>query len=155
TWTFTYDDWGHITTMQDPRSKLTTFTYLAPVAGTSAGGLLTGISRPDGTTETVSPLVQQGLGNLTYVNPVPPVLAAQAQSTYTDPRGNSWKNSYDWLGFGRATQAVDPLTDTTVTYRDGNGLAYLKSDALGNRTRYNFDSQGNTTKITYADDSVQ
>jgi RHS repeat-associated protein len=81
------------------------------------------------------------------------VLAAQAVSSYTDPRNNVWPCGFDWTGFGHVTQATDPLGNLSNTYRDANGLAWMTADQVGNRTRYNFDSSGNPTKVTNPDDS--
>jgi RHS repeat-associated protein len=155
-WSYGYDGANDLTTTTDPRSKVTTFAY-------NFADRVTTVTRADSTTELLTALQMQGLvpsGSGTLGSPATPVLTAQAQSTYTDPRSNAWTSRSDWLGFGRATQAIDPLGDTAVTYRDANGLGYLSSDPLGNRTRYNFDSSGNTTKLTLPDlatpgDSVQ
>ena len=49
----------------------------------------------------------------------------------------------------RSTSAAPfpPLGDTTLTYRNGNGLAWMASNPLTRRTRDFFDREGNTTQI--------
>jgi uncharacterized protein RhaS with RHS repeats len=79
------------------------------------------------------------------------MLAAQAEATYTDPRGNAWPKRLDWLALGDVSQATDPLGDTTVTHRDANGFPWLTTDPVGNRTRTFFDSKENPTEIVQGD----
>jgi RHS repeat-associated protein len=149
-WAYTYDSANHLTTLTNPRSFTTSFAYgFAGTVGT--------VTRADATTETLTPLQLQGLvpnGSGTQQNPATSVLAAQALASYTDARNNSWQTRSEWLGFGRATQRVDPLSDTSVIYRDTNALAWLASDPLARRTRSFFDGNGNPTTIVYPDDAV-
>jgi len=150
-WTYGYDGSNDLTTLENPRSNTTTIAY-------NYADRVTTVTRADASTDQLSALQIQGLvpsGSGTSGSPATPVLVAQAQATYTDPRSNAWPDRLDWLGFGTATQGIDPLSDTTVTYRDANGLPWLSSDPLANRTRYNFDSSGNVTKITNPDDSTK
>jgi len=150
-WTYGYDGSSDLTTLENPRSYTTTIAY-------NYADRVTTVTRADASTDQLSALQMQGLvpsGSGTSGSPATPVLVAQAQATYTDPRGNAWPDRLDWLGFGTATQQIDPLGDTTVTYHDANGLPWLTSDPLANRTRYNFDSNGNVTKITNPDDSTK
>jgi len=150
-WTYGYDGSNDLTTLENPRSYTTTIAY-------NYADRVTTVTRADASTDQLSALQMQGLvpsGSGTSGSPATPVLVAQAQATYTDPRSNAWPDRLDWLGFGTATQQIDPLGDTAVTYRDANGLPWLTSDPLANRTRYNFDSNGNVTKITNPDDSTK
>jgi RHS repeat-associated protein len=150
-WTYGYDSANRMTTLTNARSYNTTFAY-------NFAGRVASVTRPDATTDQLSALQIQGLvpaGSGTQGNPATAVLAAQAQASYTDPRNNVWLERLDWLGFGRAAQAQDPLSDMTISYRDANGLPWLVSDPLGRRTRSNFDSSGNPTKITLPDDNTR
>jgi RHS repeat-associated protein len=146
---FSYDSANRLTQLTDARSHTTTIVYdFAGRAGT--------ITRPDSSTEQLTPLELGGLvqsGSGTSGSPAPAVLAVEAQTAYTDPDSSLWQTRLDWLGFGTATQPVDPLGDQAETYRDGNGLAWLASDALGRRSRSFFDSKGNPTEIVRPDDS--
>jgi RHS repeat-associated protein len=139
---YAYDSSDRLTVLTNPRSYPTTFTY-------NAAGRVATVQRPDGTTEQLTGLQLNGLATSTAV------LAAQAQATYTDPRSNPWTASLDWLGFGQASQAADPLGDMTVTHRDANGLPWLTADPLGRRTRSVFDSKGNPTLLALPDDKTQ
>jgi YD repeat-containing protein len=146
-----YNSTGVLTRLTDPRANTTSFTY-------SAAGHVASVTRPDNSTEQLAPGYLQGLaaaGTGTSTNPATPVLAAQAQASYTDGRNNVWTTRLDWLGFGQALQASDPLSDMTVQYRDANGLVWLVSNPLGNRSRYLFDAKGNPTKITLPDTAVE
>ena len=150
-WGYGYDSADHLTALTDPRTFTTSFSY-------NAAGSAATVTRADSTTEQLTALQMNGLaapGTGTATNPAPAVLAAAAQASYTDPRKNVWTARLDWLGFGQAAQAQDPLADTLVDYRDGNGLAWLVSDPLGRRTRSVFDGKGNPTKITLPDDSTK
>jgi len=150
-WTYGYDGSNDLTTLENPRSYTTTIAY-------NYADRVTTVTRADASTDLLSALQMQGLvpsGSGTSGSPATPVLVAQAQATYTDPRSNAWPDRLDWLGFGTATQQIDPLGNTAVTYRDANGLPWLSSDPLANRTRYNFDGSGNVTKITNPDDSTK
>src|SRR5713226_6642792 len=131
-------------------SHLTTYSY--------ATGRVTTITRADSTTMLLTPVELQGIpasGTGTQSNPATPVLAVAALAAYTDPRNNIWNTNLDWLGFGAASQATDPLSDLANIYRDANGLPWLAADPLARRTRSFFDSLANPTKIVFADDTYQ
>ena len=89
----------------------TTITY-------SSGGRVSQVTRTDSGSESLQPFQGQGLvpaGQGTPGNPAAPVLAVQAQASYTDPRQKTWKSRLDWAGYGVATQTVSPLGHTAVT----------------------------------------
>jgi len=111
------------------------------------------VARADGTTEAVQPVWAAGRGTPGYESNA--TLAVQAPAVYTDPRAFQWTTATDWLGFGTAVQAADPLGAVTLAYRDPNGLAWLSADALGRRGRDFFDGLGNATKIVAADNSFE
>jgi YD repeat-containing protein len=167
-----YDGSGRLTSIQDPDTAITSLAYdssnrlttytnglnFSTTVAYNFAGRVSGVTRPDSTSEQLSALQMQGLvapGSGTQSNPASPVLAAQAQATDTDPRNNAWQIRLDWLGFGRSGQALDPLSDMTVNYRDANGLPWLSSDPLGRRSRSFYDTRGNPTTIVLADDSTQ
>jgi RHS repeat-associated protein len=151
--TMGYDSSGRMTTLRDPENHLTTFVF------DSGSGRVRTVDRPDGNTDQLNPLQIQGLGIQGFT--VSAVLAAQVLADYTDPRSNDWLTELDWLGFGQAVEASDPIvdgngnhTDTTVTHRDANGLPWLGDDPLARRTRTFFDTKFNATERVLADDTV-
>ncbi len=143
-WTYSYDSANHLTALTNPRNNTTTFTY-------NSGGWVTTVTRPDSTTEQFTPMQSQGLGG-TSSSPATPILAAQAQASYIDPRNNTWQTRLDWLGFGKPTQPVDALGNMSLIYRDANGLGWLSADPLARRNRLFFDTLANPTKIVLPDD---
>jgi RHS repeat-associated protein len=151
-WQYGYDTSSRMTTLTDPRSNATSFSY-------DFAGRVTGVTRPDSTTASLAPLQINGLatpGTGTSGNPATAVLLATGdQAQYTDPASNVWTTGLDWLGFGKDVQNADPLSDTSLIYRDSNGLPWLSADPLGRRTREFFDSKGNVTKVVAPDDTTQ
>jgi RHS repeat-associated protein len=127
-----------------PLSQTATVTY-------DGFGRVSSVARPDGTTDKVSPMQEQGIiavGSGTDANSaVQRTLAAQATASYTDPLNHVWNRRTDWLGFGRATAFTDPLANQTTTHRDSNGRAYLPADPLADRSRSFFDSNYNPTTV--------
>ncbi len=142
---FSYDSTDRMTRLTDPRSNGTTWVY-------DGAGRVAEIQRPDSVAEHLTPLQDWGLsgGGLTT-----PVLAVEAQAYYQDGETNYWASRLDWLGFGRATQQQNPLGYESVSYRDGNGLAWLAADPLARRTRLFYDSKGNPTKVVFPDDNKE
>ncbi len=152
--TFTYDSSsGRMNTLVDPLSNTTTFTY-------NFAGRMTMVTRPDSTTETFKALQLQSLcdsGECTSGQPGAALLAAEAVSDYTDPRGNAWDTRLDWWGFGTTTQLTDPLGQTTpaghmsVYHRDANGSLTAVTDRLSRNEALALDAKANPTKITHPD----
>jgi RHS repeat-associated protein len=145
---FTYDGSSHMLTLSDPLSNVATFTY------DSNAGRITSLKRPDSISETYAPLQMAGIAfGTTTATAATPVLAAEAQAKFTDGNQNTWLDRLDWLGFGRLTQATDPLGNQAVTQRDANGLPWLVSDELARRTRTFFNAQGGPTTVALADEN--
>jgi RHS repeat-associated protein len=149
-----YDAASHITSLTDPDGHATTFAF------DSTSGRLTTVNQADKQTAYLSAVQPQGVAAAN--SQIPAVLAAQAVADYFDPRGNQWQTELDWLGFGLATEASDPITDangnlldTTVTHRDANGLRWLVDDPLARRIRYFFDNKFNPTKVVLPDDKTE
>jgi len=143
--TYTYDSAGRITQSQDQRSNLVTVAYdSAERVGT--------ISLPEGATQLLSSYQEQGWTNSgTSGSPAAATLLAAAATTYTDPNGNSFQTRPDWMGLGQLGQATDPYGDVVSNDLNSSGLPVVTVDGLDRITQYNFDSLGNTTKITYPD----
>lgn len=148
---------GRLATIRDPASRITTFTY--------TGNLLTSVTGPAGDSwqyayDTNGRLISK-----------------------TDPLGYQSTNSYDASGKlissidpeGKAKNiSYDPTSNTsTITEKDGSiwrqqydpaiNAATVKTDPLGNTTRYSYDQDGNlltktapngaTTSYTYDSNS--
>jgi YD repeat-containing protein len=151
TWQYGYTTADQLTTLSDPRSSGTTYTTSFSY---NSAGQVSGVTQPDGSTESFTAQQSFGLaasGSGTSSSPAPATLAASAVSSYVDGNGHTWVSYLDGLGFGTPIEQIDPLGDTTLTYRDANDLAWLSSDPLGRSTRSFFDSMGNTTEIVYPD----
>jgi len=102
-----------ITSITDPDNHQTAFTY------TSYSGRVSGVTRADQTTESLTPQQMTALnppGNTTAW------LSVEAGADYTDPRGKLWTDTLDWSGFGDAWESFDPLLNETITHRDTNGF---------------------------------
>jgi len=151
-WQYGYDGANDLTTLTDPNNNATTFAY-------NFAGRVATVTQADNTTEALTAEQMNGLaasGSGTSSNPATAVLRATGdQAQYTDANDQVWMTGLDWLGFGLDTADSDPLGNTSLIYRDANGLAYLSADQLGRRTRDFFDSQGNTTKEVAPDDTTQ
>src|SRR5262249_46675783 len=150
-WTYSYDTSNDLTTITNPRSYMTTILY-------GWAGRAYQVNRPDGLSEVFGPLQLKGLvqpGQGTQSNPAAPTIGALARGGVNDARGDGLWRRLDWLGFGRATQEIEQLSDTTTNYRDANGLPCLVSDPLGHRTRTFLVSNGNPTTIVVPDDNTQ
>jgi len=139
-----------INDITDPRSNDTIIAY----DGTN--NRVTSVTQPYPLSahKTVFPQQRNGAGDSTGV------LAAESQGYVIDEEGNQWYKRYDWLGFGRATQELDPRTDVTalkIHQLDANGLTWLNADQLGRRTRYKYNSVslGNPIEIGLPDDNKQ
>jgi hypothetical protein len=76
---------------------------------------------PQLTPEQVNGLAAPGTG--TQTNPATGMLLAVGdQAQYTHGRNDVWTTELDWLGFGLDAEDIDPLGDTSLVYRDVNGL---------------------------------
>ena len=58
------------------------------------------------------------------------MLAAGDQAQFTDGNSHVWTTGLDWLGFGLDVQDSNPLGNTTLTYINPNGLAWMSANAL-------------------------
>jgi YD repeat-containing protein len=143
-WAYGYDGDKKLTSITDPNDWATTFAYDATAKRAST------ITEADGATETVAPLQVQGIptGGTTTA-----ILTAAVTANSVDGNSHTWAHRLDWLGLGTSMQMHNPVGDVAVQYRDANGLLWLDSDGLGRRDRYAYDTQGNVTAATWADDA--
>jgi YD repeat-containing protein len=145
-WQYGYDSANDLTTLTDPNSHTTTFTY-------NSADRVSSVTQPDSTTEQLTAMQMNGWAAAGSSNVTAVLLATGDQAQFTDGNNNVWNYGLDWLGFGKTVLAADPLGDTSLIYRDPNGLPWMASDPLARRTRDFFDNLGNPTKIVQADDS--
>lgn len=149
-WGYTYDSANDLTKLTDPNTHATTFAY-------NFAGRVSSVTRADLTTEQLTPVQINGLaapGTGTQASPATAVLLAAGDTAqFTDGNNNVWATGLDWLGYGSSVQDADPLADTSLTYIDANGLAWLSANPLAFRTREFFDTSGNPTKIVNPDDT--
>jgi RHS repeat-associated protein len=140
-WKYSYDSSNDLTQLTDPRggSDSTQFTY--------SGGKVTGVTLPDGSMASLTPVQAQGLAGQV-------VLAAAAAALYTDPNNNVWTTYLDGLGFGQPVSAADPLGDTSLSYINSSAETWLSADPLGRANTYFFNSHGNVTEQVYPDGST-
>ncbi|MEX2120071.1 MAG: RHS repeat-associated core domain-containing protein [Pirellulales bacterium] len=146
-WGHGYDSASNMTSLTTPRNHTTTF-------GLNFAGRVDTVTLPDTTTEQLTPLQIRGLAQSPYGtqgNPAIAVLAVEATASYTDPRSNVWQSRHDWLGFGLATAAADPMAHNSVVHVTSNGLPWLVNDPLNRRTYSEFDSKANPTKVVLPD----
>jgi YD repeat-containing protein len=149
-WDYVYDSAGRLTSIEDPRAHTTSFTY-------GAANRVSGVTRADSTTESLTAAQVRGIpasGTGTSGSPATAYLATEVQATYVDPNGQDWFTRVDWIGYGAATQTIDPLGDETVVYRKDCGCPWLITDPLGRITRRFEDSLMNLTEVAQPDGST-
>jgi RHS repeat-associated protein len=150
-WSYAYDGSGRLTKATDPLTHALTVTY-------DSGGRASGTSRPDATTESITPYERQGwvpAGSGTSGSPYAPVLLAQAVASYTDPVGNVTRLRPDWYGLGETGQQVDPYGNVATNDLNTNGLATVGIDPLSRISQYAYDTHGNVLTLTNPDLTTQ
>ncbi len=145
-WQYTYDGSNNLTKLDDPNNHATSFVY-------NSAGRVSSVTQADSTTLQLIAMQMNGWAAAGSSNVTAVLLAAGDTALYTDARSNVWSTGLDWLGFGQDVQDADPLGDTSLIYRDTNGLAWMSSDQLARRTRDFYNSQGAPTEIVQPDDS--
>jgi len=128
----------------DPRGNTTSYEYLAPndfpsglddpTLAISPFNLVSSITYPGNT----------GVSQIAYLN------AGQRSRTVTDLRGNN--TVYRLNQFGNPTEIIEPLNRTTrYTWTIDQGIddnqIVQKTDALGRITTYQYDPQGNVSRM--------
>jgi len=143
--TYTYDSAGRMTQVQDQRSNVVSIAYdSAERVGT--------ITRPDSTAQTFSAYQEQGWTNSgTSGSPAAATLLAESAANYTDPNSNLTQMRPDWYGLGLTGQSTDAMGNVSTYDLNSNGLATAAIDQLNRIAFYNYDSLGNMTKETYPD----
>jgi len=146
-----YDSSGRLVKVTDPASGVTQYTY-------DTSHRMTSVKDPRGITKVTNVFFASGLvktqlypdgtsGALNYFFDSDQKIV---QTDVTHERGDKRRITYN--------ENVYPLTDTyalgkpeqqATTYeRNAGNLVINKTDALGRVTHYDYDAQGNTTKVT-------
>ena len=149
--TFGYDAVGNMTTITDPRSKITTLTY------DPQGRPLT-VKDPLNHTWT---LTYDGPDLGTIKNPLNQTTTRYSDAvgrlvSLKDPLGNQTR--YAWDALNRLTKITDALSGLTQFGYDPNGNLLAVTDARGNQTTYTPDSmdrvQTRTDALLHAEGST-
>ncbi len=137
TTTYTHGDTAHpgdVTSITDPRSKVSTFTY-----DTSTGDLLSQTSPlGDKTTYTYNAAGQR----LTMVTPA---------GNVTGGNPATYRTTYVPNVFGQVTSITDPLSHQTQQVYDADGNLHQVIDPLTHTTTYDYDVANQQITITRPD----
>lgn len=142
-YSYIYDTSGRMKSLTNPRNYSTDFAY-------NPHGRIAAVYRPDESVEQYTAWQTVGLpfpSTATSLNPALPVLATDATAIYVDPRNHVWQSRLDWTGFGLVTESTDPHGYTKVTHYTRDGLPWLTADEMSRRTRIDYNSQGNPTRL--------
>ncbi len=154
------------TTVVDPRTNATTYTFTSPFLGPFAGftSAITDALQQTTFFDTLGTTVRDALDRDTKpeydanLNLTKLTDASGAVRTYTyepifnrltsvaDPLGHVTTFEYD--GQGNLTGVVDPLGKRTAIAYDGVGQPTSTTDPLNNTTAFGYDAFGNLTSIT-------
>jgi RHS repeat-associated protein len=145
--TYAYDNNGRLATVMDPDDGVTRYTYDTQgrmLTLTDARGI-TYLTNEYDSAERVSQQTQADGG--TYQFAYTTSSGVITQTTVTDPRGKVTATRFNGQGYGLAQ--TDGQGQMTQSRRDGTTNQVLAStDALGRTTQFEYDANGNVTKIT-------
>jgi RHS repeat-associated protein len=167
TWTYSYDQYSRLTTATDPEGGQWRYTWPTP-NGTAANYRIVSVIDPRQNTMVTNEydangrVIKQTYADLT-TNQFAYVVDGAGkvtQTDITDRRGTIRRVEFDSTGrvsrntfaLGKPEQQV-----TTYTREAGTNLLTSMTDALGRRTDYSYDSQGNlltTTRLAGTTDAV-
>jgi RHS repeat-associated protein len=146
---YVYSSAGDLITVTDLRGGTTHYTYnsyhqLLTVTDPRGHVVLTNVYGDYGRLASQT----DALGNTTtYGWTDCNVICGLPTSSATDPRGNTWTNTYTYDGLLLSQR--DPLGDTSAYSNDTTTREPLSyTDALGNTVSYGYDSQQNLTQTT-------
>ena len=91
----------------------------------------------------LAPFDQTGPGNITPLTP--PIAAAEPNSFYADRNGRVTRTVLDQAG--QAVARFDSVGPDGTNERDDNNLITQQTDGLGRITSYEYDANGNLTRI--------
>ncbi|MEU1107220.1 DUF6531 domain-containing protein [Streptomyces tibetensis] len=155
--TYSYDTTRRLTAIDGPAGK-TSFTYneLGQVATTTSGrGKVTSLGYDDKGNLTSRTSPSGAKTTYTYD-------AAGRVLTSTDPRGNAadadpagYTTTYAYDAAGRLAKSTDPAGKATSYDYDANGNQTKVTDAVGGVTTYGYDKFNRVTSVTAPDGSVE
>ncbi len=145
---YTYDAYGNTTSVTNPRSVTTTYTYGYTTPYTL--GLCTQIQEGSKTPTTI-----------TYYGPLPHTITYPKPGT-TD--GSTVTTQIDYDFYGNVTDRIEPgnnaattittfynyTTDGAYTQMEARGQPLTLTDNLGHVTHYRYDARGNCVSVTDA-----
>jgi YD repeat-containing protein len=147
-WTYQYDSAGHMTLQTNPQGAWVAYTY-------NFAGMLESESYPSESGRTLSPVLAQGLVDLSQTgydaaHLASVTLSTAVSATRTDQFDNS--TTYTTDRFGNTLTETDALGHTTTYVRDDNGRITSMTAPGPNglvTTQYQYDAHGNLTRATY------
>jgi RHS repeat-associated protein len=133
TWSYTYNSFGQVLTATDPLGNTTTNTY------DPNGNLLTTTTpSPDGSSPGfTTTFAYDSLGQLVSV---------------TDPRNNT--TTFTYTSAGLLATVTDALNNATTYGYDARGNRTSVTDALNNTTTFTYNNMNRLTQVTYPDQST-
>ncbi len=156
TFTYAYDTNSNLSTVTRPDTKVRTYTY----TNATYVHALTGITDELGNSYATFGYNSSGQGNLTEhagsANEYQVTYNAVGKSTTTNPLGKTFTNYFSNIQSVNKAVEVDGAATTntpasSIYYNyDTLGRVIGMTDALGNITRYQYDSRGNMTQIVQA-----
>ncbi|WP_173065893.1 DUF6531 domain-containing protein [Sulfurimicrobium lacus] len=158
TWTYTYNPYGQILTLDGPRTDvadLTTYTYYGPTdPDLGKRGNLASLTNALGYTTQISAYDLNG-NPLTLIDPngLATQLGYDLRQRLTSRSVGGETTRYQYDNVGQLTQIVQPDgSSLNYTYDDAHRLTRI-SDSLGNRIDYTLDAIGNRTREEIHDPS--
>jgi YD repeat-containing protein len=148
TWTYTYNSYGQVLTVDGPRtdvSDVTTYTYYACTTGTQCGQIDT-VTTAVGQITTYNAYNAHGQPlTITDPNGVITTLTYDARLRLKSRQIGTETTSYSYYPTGLLQTLTLPDSSTlTYTYDGAHRLTDI-TDSLGNHTHYTLDSMGNRT----------
>ncbi len=119
--TFSYSDYGQISSITDPNGNTKTFSY-------DQYGNISSKTDP-----------QNNTASFTYD-------LAGRKLTETDPLNHSWTYSYD--NAGHVLTATDPMNHVTTSVYDNEGQLVSVTDARSNTSTFSYDHNGKQSSMT-------
>jgi RHS repeat-associated protein len=156
TWTYTYDGYGHVLTVDGPRtdvSDVTTFTYYACTTGSECGQLHTA-TNPMGQATTYNTYNVHGQPlTITDPNGVVTTLTYDARQHLISRQVGTETTSFEYWPTGQLKKMTLPdASYLFYTYDAAHRLTQV-SDGVGNSIDYTLDAMGNRTAENVYDPS--
>jgi YD repeat-containing protein len=146
TWTYTYDTYGRVLTVQGPRtdvSSITTTAYYTCTTGSQCGEIET-VSNAVGQVTTYNTYNAYGQPlTITDPNGVVTTLTYDARQRLTSRQIGTETTSYSYYPTGLLNVVTSPDGSTMTSTYDGAHRLTDITDGLGNHVHYTLDAMGN------------